>query len=127
LEDPVDRIGEVGELGAELETYQFQIGVEHRRDLRDLGLHRVLHRENFSLDALELLVGVGDEAAHAVDHLLLVSKEPLLVQDLGLRLEELVERSPFRRQLLHRREVAALGESRSVAVSRQIFRGIGWL
>jgi hypothetical protein len=52
-----------------------------------------------------------------------VSKEPLLVHDLGLRLEELVERSPFRRQLLHRREVAALGESRGVAVSRQIFRG----
>jgi hypothetical protein len=74
-----------------------------------------------------LFVGVGDEAAHAVDHFFLVGKEPLLVHDLGLRLEELVERSPFRRQLLHRREVAALGESRGIAVSRQIFRGIGRL
>jgi hypothetical protein len=70
--------------------------VERRRDLRELGFHRVLHRENSSLDALELLVGVGDEAAHAVDYFLLVSKEPLLVRDLRLRLEKLEERSPFR-------------------------------
>jgi hypothetical protein len=100
--------------------------VERRRDLGELGFHRVLHREEacLELEALELLVGVGDEIAHAIDHLLLVSEIPLLIGNLGLLLEELVERTPFRRQLLHRRVMTALSESHYVAVACQMYRGI---
>jgi hypothetical protein len=75
------------DLGAQLQTDSLQIRVEGRCYLRKLCFHGVLDVVELVFEALDLLAGVGDEAADSVEHLLLVSEVSLLIGGGGLRLE----------------------------------------
>jgi hypothetical protein len=88
--------------------------------LGELGFHGVLDVVDVVLEPLDLLVGVGDEATDAVEDLLLVGEVALLIGGVGLRLEEVVDRVSFGREIVHGGELPSIRESGGVAVARQI-------
>jgi hypothetical protein len=91
--------------------------------LGELGFHGVLDMVDVVLEPLDLLVSVGDETTDAVEDLLLVGLVALLVGGVGLYLEEVVDRAPFGREIVHGGDPPSIRESGGVAVAGQIQSG----
>jgi hypothetical protein len=75
--------------------------VEGSGYLGELGLHDMLDVVDMVLEPLKLLVGVDDESSDAVENLFLVGEVALLVGGIGLCLEEIIDRAPFGREVVH--------------------------